>query len=169
MLSFDLRSLEASAARVEGQLSASDPVWVEGDLRPATSVAVSGRLSAAGTGRFYFSGRMRGNVTSSCRRCLEDVSSAVDAELHLLLVDAAADEAEEADVYLIDAGERELDLRPAIREEWLLAAPAFTVCSEACLGLCPSCGANRNHGPCGCAPATDARWDALSSPGGSTR
>ncbi len=169
MLSFDLRSLEANATRVDGELPASDPVWEEADVRPATAVAVSGRLSAAGSGRFYFSGRMQGEVTSSCRRCLDDVSSRVDTELHLLLVDQATDEADEADVYLIDARERELDLRPAIREEWLLAAPAYTVCSESCLGLCPSCGANRNHGACGCAPATDPRWSALTSPGGTNR
>jgi uncharacterized protein len=169
MLSFDLRSLESQASRVDGELPGNDPVWQEGDARPKGAIRVAGRLSVAGPGRFYFSGRMEGMAVSECRRCLEPVESAVQADLQLLLVDASADEAEEADVYLVDVRQRELDLRPAIREEWLLAAPSFLECSDSCRGLCPSCGANLNHGACGCAPATDPRWTALSSLGGDTR
>lgn len=169
MLSFDIRSLEHHAARVEGELPASDPTWEEGDVRPVGAVRVSGRLSSAGPGRFYFSGHMEGTAGAPCRRCLEDVTAPVKADLHLLLVDGATDEADEADVYLIDTRERALDLRPAVREEWLLAAPAFLVCRESCLGLCPTCGANRNEGACGCQPATDPRWSSLTSVDDSSR
>jgi uncharacterized protein len=36
------------------------------------------------------------------------------------------------------------------------------LCDEACLGLCPSCGANRNDDPCHCgSESRDPRWDAL--------
>lgn len=163
MLSFDLRSLEAQAARVDGELAASDPIWEEGDPRPVEGVRVSGRLSQAGAGRFYFSGQLEGEASASCRRCLTEVRQKVSEEVHLLLVDGAADEADEADVYVIDARDRELDLRPAVREEWLLATPAFMVCSEDCKGLCPSCGANRNQEPCRCTPTVDPRWSALTS------
>jgi uncharacterized protein len=96
------------------------------------------------------------------------VTEPIKTDLHFLLVDGAADEADEADVYLINARVRELDLRPAIREEWLLVAPSFMVCAETCQGLCPSCGANRNHGACGCSPAVDPRWRELSSLSGDT-
>ena len=51
MLSFDIRSLEAQAANVDEQLSADDPVWEEGDPKPDSAVQVTGRLSAASTGR----------------------------------------------------------------------------------------------------------------------
>jgi uncharacterized protein len=163
MLSFDLRSLEATAVRVEAELPAEDPVWEEGDARPAGAVRVTGRLSSAGAGKFYFSGRIGGTANTSCRRCLDDVQLDVDLEVHLLLVDAAADEADQPDVYLIDARQHELDLRPAIREEWLLSVPQFAVCSDSCQGLCPTCGGNRNTGACTCRPAVDPRWSALSS------
>ena len=60
---------------------------------------------------------------------------------------------------------RELDLRPALREEWLLHAPAFPLCREDCKGLCPQCGNDRNlaadEGGCACQPAADPRWAAL--------
>ena len=56
----------------------------------------------------------------------------------------------------------DLDLRPALREQWLLAAPAFALCREDCKGLCPRCGADLNAGPHDCATQTaDPRWDAL--------
>ncbi len=163
MLSFDLRSLEHHAARVEGELPASDSTWLDTDSRPVTAVRVAGRLSAAGAGRYYFSGQIEGEVASSCTRCLADAAGTVKEDVHLLIVDGSADEADEPDVYVIDSHARELDLRPAIREEWLLAAPAFMLCSESCKGLCPSCGTNRNMGDCTCAPTVDPRWRALSS------
>ena len=56
MLSFDIRSLESKAEQVNGSLSPDDDVWQEGDARPAKPVEVSGRLSSANEGRFYFSG-----------------------------------------------------------------------------------------------------------------
>ena len=163
MLSFDLRTLESTAARVEAVLPADDPVWEEGDILPVAGVSVSGRLSVAGAGKFYFSGRIAGTAATSCRRCLEDLQVAVDEEVHLLLVDATSEEADQPDVYLIDVRQHELDVRPAIREEWLLAVPQFAVCSETCQGLCPTCGGNRNIGACACKPAIDPRWSALSS------
>ena len=162
MLSFDLRSLDAQAALVDGVLATDDPAWLPDDTRPLDGVHVTGRLSAAGPGRFYFSGRLEGTATDSCRRCLTDVQVPVAEEVHLLFADAGTEGSEEdPDVYVIDAREHSLDLRPAVREEWLLAVPPLVVCKEDCRGLCPKCGADLNLGECNCAPSIDPRWDAL--------
>lgn len=163
MLSFDLRSLETSASRIEAALLAEDSVWEEGDVKPVTSVRVAGRLSAAGAEKFYFSGTIAGTAEATCRRCLEGMRIGVDAEVHLIMVEATADEADQPDVYLIDTRQHQLDLRPAIREEWLLAVPQFTVCSETCQGLCSTCGANRNTSSCSCRSAAPPSHSALSS------
>lgn len=164
MLSFDLRSLESSAVRVDGILASDDKVWQDGDTRPSDGVHVTGRLSAAGTGRFYFNGRIEGAIDTTCRRCLVDVTAPVGADAHLHFRDAGKDDAEEdPDVYAISVKERDLDLRPAIREEWLLAVPPFVVCKEDCKGLCPRCGADLNLGACECAPSIDPRWNTLRS------
>lgn len=164
MLSFDLGTLENQAARIDGVLAADDAVWVEGDPRPRDGVHVAGRLSAAGAGRYYFSGRIEGVATDACRRCLTDVAVPVVAEVHLLFVDAGTEGIEDdPDVYVINPRERELDLRPAVREEWLLAVPPLVECREDCKGLCPTCGADLNEGACDCVPPTDPRWDALRS------
>ena len=163
MLSFDLRALEAKAVQVAGQLSAHDPVWDENDIRPADAVHVTGRLSTAGSGRFYFSGHMSGHIDTQCRRCLGPAGLDVDEELHLLFAEEGVPEADEPDVYPLPARANTLDLRPAIREHWVLAAPAFALCREDCKGLCPRCGADLNAGACSCEPAVDPRWNDLRS------
>jgi len=147
---------------VDGWLAADDPVWEEGDTRPVgTGVHVAGRLSSAGHGRFFFSGRYDGTVVTECRRCLCDVRSAVGSELQLIFAESSSDEAEEDDVVPLPAGEREVDLAPVVREEWLMAVPGFALCREDCRGLCPSCGSDRNTGNCSCSPSSDPRWEGL--------
>lgn len=162
MLYFDMRSLEARAESVDGTLERADPVWEADDTPPVhAGVHVVGRVSGAGQGRFYFTGVLEGAVHGTCRRCLVDVVTPVSSEVQLLFAESALDEADEDDVVVIPAGARELDLRPALREEWLLAVPAFALCRQDCLGLCATCGADRNTGACSCAPATDPRWAGL--------
>lgn len=161
MLSFDLRTLAANAIHVDGALASDDTTWLEGDERPVTAVAVSGRISTAGSGRYYFSGRIAGEVATECRRCLTPLTVPIAEDVHLLFVEADDEEVNDPDVYLIDASARDLDMRPAVREQWVLAAPAFTLCRDDCAGLCPACGADRNTGDCHCAPTSDSRWDAL--------
>ena len=161
MLSFDIRSLASKAVHVDGVLAADDPVWEEVDPLPSKPVHVVGRLSAAGAGRFYFSGHIDGEAAAECRRCLTDVTVSIDDDLQLLFVEADTEGADDPVVYVIDPRAHELDMRPALREQWLLAAPAFAQCRDDCKGLCPTCGADLNADACDCASVTDSRWDAL--------
>ena len=161
MLSFDIRALEAHAAHVDGWLAPDDEVWEETDPRPAGPIHATGRLSKAGAERFYWSGRIAGAVASQCRRCLTAVSAPVAEEVHVFFTDSPDDEVGDPDVYRLPPRASEIDLRPAIREQWLLAAPAFALCRDDCKGLCPRCGADLNAGACDCPPETDSRWAAL--------
>jgi uncharacterized protein len=43
----------------------------------------------------------------------------------------------------------EIDLEEPARDELALALPSTPVCSEDCLGLCPTCGTDLNRDPCG--------------------
>ncbi len=162
MLSYDLRSLDSQPVQVSGALAPDDPVWEEGDPRPAAPVNVTGRLSQAGPGKFYFHGQLSGEMNAECRRCLTDVGENVEGEMHLIFAEQDdPDAADDPDMYLIEERSAELDLRPALREQWLLFAPAFSQCSEDCKGLCPTCGTDRNVSSCDCAAHVDSRWDAL--------
>jgi len=161
MLSFDIRELERQAVRVDGDLEPDDPTWAEGDVRPAGAVHASGRLSKAGSGQFYWSGRIEGTANVACRRCLADVSVPVSEEVHVIFVEAGDEVGDDPDAYRVPAQALTIDLRPAVREQWLLAAPEYALCREDCKGLCARCGGDLNAGPCGCPPETDHRWDAL--------
>jgi len=162
MLSFDIRSVESKAVPVEGTLPAEATVWLDGDTRPVDVVEVTGRLSAAGKDTLYFSGHLSGQAPAECRRCLADIIVPVDDEVQIVFAEAGAEGADDPDVYPFDPQAGELDLAPAMREQWLLAVPAYALCRDDCQGLCPTCGADRNVGPCNCAEKTpDPRWDAL--------
>jgi uncharacterized protein len=161
MLSVDLRSRESQAAHVVGVIAPDDDVWQESDARPREGLSVAGRMSRAGGERYYFSGRIAGTLEMPCRRCLKPASVAVREDVHLLFAEPGAEGADDPDVFIVPPHAGELDLRPAAREQWLLAAPTFVQCSEECRGLCPRCGADLNEGPCACPPVTDSRWDAL--------
>jgi uncharacterized protein len=163
MLAFDLRALASAAAVVDDVLPSDDPVWKAEDRLPVDGVRVTGRLSVAGPGRLYFSGQISGRSRDACRRCLEDVETELTERVQMLFAaSGAADEDEDdPDVYLFDPRSYELELGPAVREQWLLAVPVFVQCREDCAGLCPTCGADLNAGPCGCDQPTDGRWDAL--------
>jgi uncharacterized protein len=161
MLVFDIRSVERKAVQVDAQLSPDDPVWQQGDPVPAALLRVTGRLSSAGSGRFYWHGKLSGDVTIPCRRCLTDATVHVRDESHVIFAEEGSAEAEDPDVYVLDERSNQLDLRPVVREQWILNVPAYAVCREECKGLCPTCGKDLNDGPCDCPAARDSRWDAL--------
>lgn len=155
MLSFPTQTISAGAVKVNGTLDPDDKVWLEGDRRPLRSgIVITGRLSIAGPGRFYFSGALQGAVTHECRRCLSEVEVPVSTGMQVLFAEGAVADEDDPDVFPLVQGRSgaEVDLRPAVREGWLLETPAFVVCRPECKGLCPTCGANLNLGACTCAP-----------------
>jgi uncharacterized protein len=163
MLQFDMRAVEAKAVHVDAELSPDDAIWQQSDPVPEQPLRVAGRLSAAGTSgdKFYWHGRLEGDVTLPCRRCLADTTIHVQDESHVIFAQADSVEAEDPDVYVLDERSTQLDLRPVVREQWLLNVPSYAVCRDECKGICPTCGKDLNEGPCDCPAARDTRWDAL--------
>jgi uncharacterized protein len=133
-------------------------------LPTSTMIRNGGRLSSAGPSRFYFSGHISGDAEMSCTRCLTDVGASVSEDAHFIFSSEGDDASDDPDVYPFDPNAHQLDLRPAVRELWLLSVPGFVLCKEDCKGLCATWGIDLNQGACDCAPAvTDSRWDALRS------
>ncbi len=154
MLLFDMRAVETKAVQVDAELSPQDAIWRQGDSVPAAALRVTGRLSPAGSGGFYWHGRLAGDVTLPCRRCLTDTTVHVQDEAYVIFAEAGSDEADDPDVFVLDERSNDLDLRPAVREQWLLNVPAFAVCREECKGICPKCGKDLNEGSCEHIPPT---------------
>ena len=167
MLSFDIRSLTEHAVAVDDTLSADDPVWEEGDPKPIAPLRVWGRLSSAGPGRFYWHGSIAGDVALECSRCLGNAGAHVSDEAHLIFAEAGTEGVEDdPDVFLLDDRSPDLDLRPAIREQWLLNVPGYALCQDDCKGLCPTCGAELNLGACECSTSAGVRGELLRKQGG---
>lgn len=163
MLVVDLRELARGAVETRGAIGADDPLLEGTDAVLAVPVEVTGRLQAAGEGRFYWHGSLRTVVAAECRRCLTAVRVPVAAQIGALFSQqpGAPDDPE---TYPVARDATSIDVRVAVREELLLALPRYVVCREDCRGLCPQCGKDLNAGPCGCAsPAADSRWQALAA------
>src|SRR5262245_31044942 len=102
MLSFDIRSVESKAVQVDAELSPKDAVWQQGDPVPAAPLRVTGRLSSAGSGRFYWHSRFKGDLVMPCRRCLADARVTVQDQAHVIFAEAGSDETDDPDVYVLD-------------------------------------------------------------------
>lgn len=161
MLAFDIRSLLVNPGQVDGSLAPEDEVWMDDDVRPDAPLQVTGRVSVAGQDRFYFSGRFDGQVTLDCKRCLTPVATKIGDRVTAIFSDAGGEDTDDPDVFALTDGGATLDVRPVIREQWLLQVPSFVLCRTDCRGICPTCGTDRNMGTCTCAPTPDSRWDAL--------
>lgn len=153
--------------RLERDVPADDPLWDGTD--PSLKAPVEVRLSVTSTptGQVVARGTLRAKLERACRRCLEPVDPVVEEELALVwsvpdtLGDEGTDE-DDGETRLLEPGVAELDLGPALREEFLLAAPLWVLCRDDCKGLCPVCGVNRNEEECECSvEEQDPRWDAL--------
>ncbi len=92
----------------------------------------------------------------SCRRCLTPITGTLRSEV-LEVFEAQPTEGE---TLLLD-GDR-IDLEPVAREAVLLELPIAPLCKDDCLGLCPTCGVDRNEVDCDCGDApVDPRWGGL--------
>jgi uncharacterized protein len=163
MLKVDLARLERQhRLRLDAEVAPDDPIWAGTGVTLARPLDLRFEVQAVGHD-VVVRGRLTGEAAMECRRCLVSVRVAVMEEVSVLYqAGIGAAEAEEAEVYPLPPRGRDLDLMPMVREQAVLAVPAFATCSESCLGLCPKCGKNLNEGPCGCeAVGDDERWGPL--------
>lgn len=146
----------ASATKIECAIeAAAEAKWLEPSL-------LSVRIEVKGT------------VSAPCARCLKETTLAISDNLMYIYFSrgrdseksGAEDEPDDFDDgYMpveIDYFGRTLDVTPQVWESILLLLPSKVLCREDCAGLCPTCGADLNDGPCGCsADNGDPRFDVL--------
>jgi uncharacterized protein len=160
MLRVDLRELARGPVETRGELRQDDPALEGTEISLREPVLVSGRLQSIGAGRFYWQGTATTVIHSECSRCLTPVSVPLSLQIGALFTEDA-EALDDPDSYAVAPEATDIDVTAAVREELVLTAPQYAVCREDCKGLCPQCGKDLNAGPCGCAPATEARWQPL--------
>ncbi len=110
---------------------------------------------------------LAGEVELQCSRCLSSFRTSLEVTVDEAFVEGEPggdpEEDEEAERPISYYQGDEIDLAPSVRDSVLLALPMKPLCDEACEGLCPQCGANRNEGACDCTDMTDVdpRFAAL--------
>ncbi len=137
-------------------------------------MSLSGPVSATGEvrltekGEYLLESRFQFEGETTCSRCLRPIRSMHDGQFSLILLPRKEEPTE--DEHSLSAGELDLayyedkliDLDPLVADQVVLTVPMKPLCREDCLGICPSCGANRNETPCACEePEKDSRWKGL--------
>ena len=121
------------------------PVRVSGAVRN-----MAGALSLEGTAET--------TLELVCDRCLKPFSQDLALPVSTLLAEELEDE-ENDEIVLLQDGAADLD--EIFTTALVLSMDAKHLCSEDCKGLCPTCGADLNLGPCQCRKEPDPRFAAL--------
>jgi uncharacterized protein len=162
MLKVSLKALERGEVAIREQVAPDDALWEGAGVTLSRPLEVELAARSVGEG-VLVRGRLRTAVRLACRRCLTQVEREIDDTVDLLFepIEDGEDDAD-GEVYPLPPRGDTLDLGDAVREQLLLRAPAFALCTEACRGLCARCGADLNQGECDCVPeAAESPWDAL--------
>jgi len=127
--------------------------WVDPTAADGRPLLGSLRLQRTNRG-ILVSGRLRSLARRTCIRCLDEFDEPVQVALEeefLPSVDpttgkAVSVESDDAGVARIDS-HHEIDLRPVVADELVLAEPMQPLCRPDCRGLCPVCGLRLEDGP----------------------
>lgn len=116
----------------------------------------------------YVEGTVQTAIRYQCSRCLKEFSSPLGTSFNLFYfpqADWKQDEEIELKYEDMEVGYYDgicLDVDLMVLEQIELTMPMKFVCHEGCKGLCPSCGADLNEGPCACRiDTTDSRLAVL--------
>jgi uncharacterized protein len=155
MLRVDIRDLQRGPVRTVGELQPDDPAFDGLDLNLVGPVSVAGQLQVTGHGEYLWRGSFHGVMQGECRRCLTEVRTNVDIDVDAAIFSTDPEAADDPDFYPLLERASHIEIRDVAREELALAVPTrLLLCREACAGLCLTCGADLNVGPCECsAPA----------------
>ena len=137
--------LDLSGLDFYGEKPFAHPVRVGGTVRN-----MAGALSLEGTAET--------TLELVCDRCLKPFARELALPVSTLLAEELEDE-ENDEIVLLEDGA--VDLDEVFTTALVLSMDAKHLCSEDCRGLCPTCGADLNEGPCGCRKEPDPRFAAL--------
>lgn len=123
-----------------------------------TSVPRAKGVVKNSAGVLTLTGVLHAEMLCVCDRCMSEYPCSKDLPLSVALAAEPEDE-ESADIYPLDGDV--LDLDDLLETCFILNMESKHLCREDCAGLCDTCGANLNLGPCSCKAKTDPRLAVL--------
>lgn len=165
-LVFDTRDLGRQAGSMQelrSSVPAPEPITLELiGVRAGTPLELDIRFEAVAEG-VLLSGTVDTVAEGECGRCLDPVRLPMSVSLLELFAypGSATDETTDTDeLYRVE--DDRVDFAPVLRDAIVLALPLTPLCSPACQGLCPGCGAKWDDLPDDHTHAViDPRWAAL--------
>lgn len=147
-----------------GHPGMSRPLRVAGSVEDlSTEVAeVAGEVTAALLLEsiiegIWVSGTLSGVFALRCARCLDGFERAFSFEVHELFSERPEPDGED---YALEPNETLQPGQMAV-DAIGMEMPFAPLCRPDCLGLCETCGRNRNLGGCSGHPQHDPRWAGL--------
>jgi uncharacterized protein len=142
---------------LRAEIRGEDSRW-EGLKGFTVETPPSGHLFVQRRGRDVFvQGEVLATLRFECSRCLEVFPYSVRTTLSQLLHPKEDHRVGSKEIELapedLEGGTydgEDVLLDRVVEEHLLLALPMRPLCDEGCMGLCPGCGKNRNHGECAC-------------------
>jgi uncharacterized protein len=165
----NIRDMEVRPILFDLVYSPGEIDFLEANLKQRTPLTVEGRADLlSSVEEIRVRGRLTVEMGAACERCLEDAVFPIEWSFDLFYRSEAGAPAvsekalKEGEIEIAFYEGEGLDLMDILREQVLLALPMQRLCAEACRGLCPVCGVNRNHAECACVvEVADERWSAL--------
>lgn len=160
IIEVDTYMMKINVLSLEDKLGEELPFEFETNAEELDAVAdtysFEGAITVKGvyvnTGRCYrFSGEISCTKSFVCDRCLEPSTLEQQHEFNEEFQRGSepANGGEKAKIVNYFDGDV-IDLAPVIRDVLLSDQPLNNICNADCRGLCLKCGANLNHGDCGC-------------------
>lgn len=140
-----------SSRHLEGTLEES--ILHKGNEDMTLPQGVDYSIDLTNTGEaILLSGSAHALVQTQCARCLAPVTveSEGDVEGYYLFEHVDELDGYEKDEFDFINDDGTIDLSSPIEAAITFGMPFVVVCKEDCAGLCPSCGADLNEGPCAC-------------------
>lgn len=153
----------AESFSYEGELALESFEFGPDEYRAARPFTWNASITNVG-GALLVGGTVKGEVITACSRCLEDATFDVSGEIEgyfLIEGEGEAPDDMEEDEFDVLPEDNMLDLEPLIRAAIYVELPLIPLCREDCAGLCPTCGANLNDGPCACTPDVPEEDDGI--------
>ncbi|HEY5549303.1 MAG TPA: DUF177 domain-containing protein [Coriobacteriia bacterium] len=152
----------ASSRTVTGEITAPDVELGAQAYRFDGPLTFEVELTYAGAG-VVAQGTVSADVITPCSRCLCDAHLTVSADVDGFYVMPGHESGlpEEQEFEFI-ADDMSIDLEPAVLGSLVMELPFAPLHDEDCLGICPTCGRDRNIDPCGCeSPSTSSPFETL--------
>jgi uncharacterized protein len=152
----DIQKIPAEGLRFDQALQLPPLTGPGGETLRPQGVRLRGTATPGGRG-VDLRAHLEAEMTLTCGRCLDAVPFHLSSDVNLVLVPQVAEpgpggeiEVTDDDAAMFACPEGKADLGALATEQIYLALPLKPLCSDACKGLCPRCGQNRNRAACDC-------------------